>query len=87
MAQELIDVKVMTPHQILFQGKAFAVSSINSDGKFDILPEHANFITLIENQVVKVIKETQEEVAFTFKQAIVINASNKVAVYAEPQSL
>lgn len=87
MMDEFLEVKIMTPHQVLYEGRAFAVSSANSDGNFDILPEHANFITLIENQIVKIVKETREAVSYTFSQAIIMNTSNKVSIYAEPQSL
>lgn len=85
--EETLDVSIMTPHQIIFQGKALAVSSINSEGKFDILPEHANFITLIENQAIQVIKDNREPLSFNFHQAIIYNESNKVSIYAEPLSL
>ncbi len=86
MDQELLNVKIMTPHKILFSGKAFSVSSKNSEGNFDILPEHANFITLIENQPIQIVKDNRESVSFNFTQAIIYNESNNVSVYAEPLS-
>ncbi|OGE31626.1 hypothetical protein A2631_00655 [Candidatus Daviesbacteria bacterium RIFCSPHIGHO2_01_FULL_44_29] len=85
--EEFINVKVMSPHKILFEGKALAVSSVNTDGKFDILPEHANFITLVENQVIQITKEDKQPISFTFTQALIYNESNKVSIYAEPLSL
>lgn len=84
---ETLQVRIMTPHQMIFQGRALAVSSINSEGKFDILPEHANFITLIENQTIQVTKDNREPLSFNFHQAIIYNEANQVSIYAEPLSL
>jgi len=37
---------------LLFQGRVESVSSFNDKGPFDILSQHANFITLIKKQIV-----------------------------------
>lgn len=49
MATNVLNVKIISPTQTIFDGEAYAVSSVNSAGKFDILPYHANFITLVQN--------------------------------------
>lgn len=85
--EETLQVKVMTPHAIIFQGPALAVSSVNSEGKFDVLPEHANFITLIENQPITIIKENKASQEFNFSQAILVNLKNACTIYAEPVTL
>lgn len=43
-----LTVKILSPTQTIFDGEAFSISSVNSLGKFDILPFHANFITLVQ---------------------------------------
>lgn len=48
MAQNSLTVKILSPTQTIFQGEVLSVSSVNSTGKFDILPYHANFITLVQ---------------------------------------
>ncbi len=85
MAAQVMDVEVMTPKQTLFKGKALAVSSKDLTGKFDILPMHANFIAIVENQPVRVIKEDRQVLEFNFIQAIIYNSMNKVTVFAEPK--
>jgi len=45
-----LTVKIISPTQTLYDGEAYSVSSVNSLGKFDILPMHANFITLVQKQ-------------------------------------
>lgn len=46
---EEIEVRVYSTEAIVYQGKAKAVSSVNEDGPFDILPFHASFISLIKD--------------------------------------
>jgi F0F1-type ATP synthase epsilon subunit len=81
---ELLNVRVLTPSQFLFNGQALSVSSINATGKFDILPQHANFITLIENQTITIQKPDRKSINFQFHQAIIYAARNEVSIYAEP---
>jgi F0F1-type ATP synthase epsilon subunit len=50
--QEQLNVKVITSSKLFYDGPAYAVSSINKIGPFDILPEHENFITLLKDKVV-----------------------------------
>lgn len=52
MAQDLLKVKILSPTQTIYDGEAVSVSSVNSLGKFDILPYHANFITLVQKNPV-----------------------------------
>ncbi|OGM74159.1 hypothetical protein A2382_02020 [Candidatus Woesebacteria bacterium RIFOXYB1_FULL_38_16] len=48
----------------IFEGNAASVTSFNQKGKFDILPTHSNFITLIEKDII--IQNKQGETK-TFK--------------------
>lgn len=84
--KDLLTVTVMTPKQILYQGPALAVSSKNSEGKFDILAFHANFISIIENELITVLTDKKEQIEFKFAQAIIVNSDNKLTVFAEPTS-
>ena len=52
MAQYALKVKILSPTQTIYDGEALSVSSTNSTGKFDILPYHANFITLVQKSPV-----------------------------------
>jgi len=49
---ERLEVEVMGRDRVVYRGEAVSVSSVNGKGKFDILPEHANFITLIGERLV-----------------------------------
>lgn len=47
-----LNVLVRDRSGVLFEGEAEAVSSLNQKGLFDILPLHANFISLISKSVI-----------------------------------
>lgn len=62
MAKDVLSVKILSPTQTIFEGEAISVSSANLTGKFDILPYHANFITLIQKTpvILRVRKKSAE---------------------------
>lgn len=58
----LISLTVKSREKTLFKGKVSSLSSTNQKGVFDILPLHANFITLVNQKVTVVTDQglTQE---------------------------
>lgn len=78
-----LQVKVLAPKETLFEGEALSVSSKNSSGRFDILPEHANFITLIENNSLIIAKKNKEKLQFNFSLAIIYVSRNQVNIYTD----
>ena len=44
---ESIEVRVYSPFRDYYDGSAFSLSAVNDTGPFDILPEHHNFISLL----------------------------------------
>ena len=77
-----LHVKIQTPEGVVWEGNAEAVSSHNSVGAFDILPEHANFVTLIESQSIIVVSPTGTR-DFNFKRAVMSLKDNTVSIYAD----
>jgi len=78
----VLQVRILSPKKMIFLGQADSVSSANSTGKFDILPQHANFITLVKNKPITVTtKDTQQ--SFTFNLAIVLAINNAVTIYTD----
>lgn len=47
-----LTITLRNAEKILFEGKVKAVSSENENGAFDILPEHANFITIVKKKII-----------------------------------
>lgn len=80
-----LQVAITSPKKDLFRGEAWAVSSTNSVGKFDILPEHANFVTLIEKQPIIIRIPRGKPIVFNFSLAVISVNSNKVNIYTDIQ--
>lgn len=81
-----IEIKIISPRRLIFQGKALSVSSKNSSGVFDILPQHANFISLIENTPIIINKTDHTTQKFTFPLAIMYHSQNKIIIYTDIQT-
>lgn len=63
-----------------FQTEARVVSSENKLGKFDILPQHINFATLIFNSlIIETIK--RKKIIHQFKKGVLIVKENKVKIF------
>lgn len=87
MDQPTLHLKISSPGGIVFEGDVFSVSSKNLSGKFDILPQHANFITLIENEPINIILPNREKKSFNFPFAIVYNSKSFVRIYTDIQGM
>ncbi|HBQ50565.1 hypothetical protein A3B42_03765 [Candidatus Daviesbacteria bacterium RIFCSPLOWO2_01_FULL_38_10] len=85
---QTLHTRIVSPQQILFEGEANSVSSKNMQGAFDILPQHANFITTVENSPIIVRTQGQKPQAFKFPIAIIYTTRNTVNIYTyiQPQS-
>ncbi len=52
MAQSSVFISIVNGEGVVFEGEAKALSSYNEGGIFDVLPMHANFISIIKQAVV-----------------------------------
>ncbi|CAN5202654.1 hypothetical protein BH09PAT2_BH09PAT2_02120 [soil metagenome] len=48
---KLLEISIISPEEILFQGQASSLTCYNTEGEFDILPYHSNFISLIYKSI------------------------------------
>ena len=79
-----LSVTINSPEQIIWEGIGDVVSSENSQGEFDVLPEHANFVTIIEKKPIYVhSKESNERKKFLFDTAVLSVESNVVTIYVD----
>jgi len=58
---------------------AFSVSSTNKEGKFDILPSHANFISLIKDFIL--VKGPFGKKNIKIEQGVLYCKKDKVKIY------
>ena len=77
-----IYIQIAGPEKVLWEGAAFAVSSKNSQGKFDILPRHASFLTIVEDQPIKISGQGKKVLQeFRFPRALIYNREDRVSIY------
>lgn len=77
-----LEVLVRKRDKLVYKGQALAVSSVNPKGPFDILPEHANFITVIKDfLIIRKPDKTQEK--FELKNGVLYSADNTITVYLD----
>jgi F0F1-type ATP synthase epsilon subunit len=49
--KKTLNVTIRDTQNILFQGEAERISSFNEVGRFDVYPQHANFISIIQQEL------------------------------------
>jgi len=75
----LLKVEVVSPVKVLYKGEAQAVSSVNEEGLFDILPGHTSFISLIRDKVVIYVGKGRKEI--DLDKGVVRCRNNEVKVF------
>jgi F0F1-type ATP synthase epsilon subunit len=77
---QVLRVMVRNREKVIYDGAAWAVSSLNERGVFDILPEHINFITMIKDTLTihKPDKTLQE---YKIRTGLMRVSSNVIEIY------
>ena len=47
-----LNVEVLSPEKVIYKGPAVAISAVNNKGKFDVLFQHAQFISIINGDLI-----------------------------------
>ena len=77
-----LEVVIRKRDRLVFEGQAFAITSVNQKGTFDILPEHANFITVIKDYLTN-HKLDKTEQKIELKNGVIHSADNKITAYLD----
>lgn len=87
MKIEELYLKVFSPEKVFFEGEIKSLTSINEDGRFDVLSEHANFISIIRETLV-ISHKNGENQEIKIDGGVIKVHENKISVYlgieAEP---
>jgi F0F1-type ATP synthase epsilon subunit len=83
MSTPPLTVIINSPERLVWEGKAEYVSSENSQGPFDILPMHSNFISILEGKTIKVKPVGAAVVEYAFPRCVLYTHSNVVKIYAK----
>jgi len=84
--QQPIKIMVRDAEHILFEGETDRISSFNEVGRFDIFPTHANFISII-NQQLAIYKNNQKVKEIAVEQAILKVKKDIVSIYLGIETL
>jgi F0F1-type ATP synthase epsilon subunit len=74
-----LTVSIKNKERTLYSGKAGSLTSLNDRGEFDILPMHANFISLIKSYIL-LNKGTKDEQKFIISKGVLKVKEDKVEV-------
>lgn len=80
-------LRIIAPKSTIFEDDILALSSKNTQGPFDILGHHANFVTFIEGAPIVVTKTDKTKETFTFSNAILYCTNDNVTIYTELQTM
>ncbi len=75
-----LSVMIRDRQGLVFEGEAEGVSSVNDKGPFDVLPLHANFISLIKKEIILRLKGSVEK-PLSLESGVLMVRENKVEVY------
>ena len=76
----MLTVQVRDREGIKFDGQAEVLSSVNSVGPFDVLAEHANFISLIRKKV-SIVEQGGKRTEFNLESGVIHVLKDKCLVF------
>ncbi|MDX1535338.1 MAG: hypothetical protein R3346_01070 [Candidatus Spechtbacterales bacterium] len=75
-------VKMASPFETYYEGEAFTVSAMNDTGPFDVLPDHANFISILQKCTVQIFL-ADRKVRIPIERGIVKVFNNNVQLFVD----
>ena len=75
-----LNISIKDRKKIYFEGNALSITSSNIKGEFDVLPMHADFITLIKKYVI-IDRGLTTQQQFDIDNGVMAVLANKVYVY------
>ena len=79
-----LSITINSAHEgVVWEGSAESLSSKNSQGSFDVLPRHANFITIIDNTAIQIRKRKEVIKEITPQKAVLYIREGEVNIYTD----
>ncbi|OGK26238.1 hypothetical protein A2954_03475 [Candidatus Roizmanbacteria bacterium RIFCSPLOWO2_01_FULL_37_12] len=75
-----ISVTIYGLESVLYKGNVNAITSINEKGKFDILPLHSNFISIVKDYLTLQLKDGSEK-KFKLIQGVLKFTDNEASIF------
>jgi F-type H+-transporting ATPase subunit epsilon len=83
MSDKLIHLEIVTPRKIEFSDEVKSFTAPGAEGGFQILPDHAPFITTLAIGKVKYITKDNKEIILATSGGVVEVHNNKISMLAE----
>ena len=78
--QSEISVTIYDLEAIVYKGKIKALTSVNEKGKFDILPLHSNFISIVKDYLILHEREGKDK-EFKLKRGVLRVVNNEISIF------
>ena len=75
-----IQVSIFDLESIVYQGKIKALSSINEKGRFDILPMHSNFISIVKDYIILHERQGSQK-EFKLRRGVLRLVNNQISIF------
>ena len=79
-SKERLSVRIIPLGETVWEGTARSVSAVNTEGRFDILPRHAGFMTILLDRPITVLTDSKKE-QFSFPRALLYADEGVVTIY------
>jgi F0F1-type ATP synthase epsilon subunit len=80
MSEILIELVIREREGIVWEGKVKSLSSTNELGDFDVLPEHAHFVSSVSKFIILVTENGQEK-KIDIETGVLSVVDGKIEVY------
>ncbi len=80
LSNKELNVLVIHPERVIFEGKVRAITGRNDKGSFDVLPLHTNFVSIIKDKVT-IVELNGQKREIPIEEAIMKVYENKVWVF------
>jgi len=81
--ETLRSVKIFSPREVYYDGKAQSLSAANDTGHFDILPLHHSFITLLNAGTVTVVQQAGQSRVLEIEKGLLRVKNNQAVVFRD----
>jgi len=85
-SEVVFHLRISAATKVIWEGDVTSVSSENTNGKFDILAMHSNFITLVQDHPILVEQKDGAKIEYSFKESVILVTNNNVKIFANISS-
>lgn len=80
---QTFSMRIMSPVALAWEAEVVSLTAANSEGPFDILPDHARFLSLVHNAPIAVELPDGTQQSFTFENAMLFFEDNELVLYIQ----